>query len=64
VTKLVREAQRNPELMALMQEARLGTSLQGQVLYPHSFSSFKSQGGTVTAITLKLQKLERVKANT
>jgi len=63
VTGLVEKAQANPELMVLIKEANLPTTLQGQVLFPHSFDSSKSQGGVVTAITLKLQKLERAKTS-
>jgi hypothetical protein len=63
VTKLVEAAQQQEELMKLMQEAGLATTLSGQQLYPHSFAAYKSQGGTVTAILLKLKKLERLKGD-
>ena len=46
-----------------MQEAGLVMTLSGQQLYPHSFRAYKSQGGTVTAITNKLTKLEKLKGD-
>lgn len=60
-TQLVMKAQDDPELMALMKEVGLPTELSNQRLYPHSYRAFKSQGGTITAITLKLKKLKRLK---
>jgi hypothetical protein len=59
VTELVLLAQRNPELMSMMKEAELATSLNNQVLLPHALSAAREQGGTITAITSKLKAIDR-----
>jgi len=61
VTALVRKSEQSDELKKLMIAERLQTTLNGQRLYPHSYSAYKEQGGTITAITLKLKKLEGMK---
>jgi hypothetical protein len=59
VTELVRLAQNNPELKAMMKDAGLPTTLKGQMLYPQSLGNARTQGGIITAITSKLGKIER-----
>lgn len=61
VTELVLESQRNAELRTMMTRARMPTTLARQRLYPHSLGSSKIQGGVITAIKLKLGKLQRLK---
>jgi len=65
VTNLVRPAlestKEGTELMAFLREANLPTTLAGQELYPHSSGNVRPQGGTVTAIILKVKKLIRLK---
>jgi hypothetical protein len=61
VTGLVKKAEKYPELKKIMKKVGLATTLANQRLYPHTYSSFKSQGGTVTAIHHKLKKMEKLK---
>lgn len=61
VTELVGMARRSSVLRRMMITARMPTTLASQRLYPHSLLSAQIQGGTVTAIALKLGKLARLK---
>jgi len=65
VTNLIRPASEGTkegnEIMGFLREANLPTTLAGQKLYPHSAGNVKPQGGTVTAIILKVKKLVRLK---
>ena len=61
VTELVGMARRSSVLRRMMITARMPTTLASQRLYPHALLSARIQGGTVTAIALKLGKLARLK---
>jgi hypothetical protein len=60
VTELVRLAEEYCWFKDLLKEAKLPTTLRNQRLYPHSRTSFRQQGGKVTAIKLKVRAIERL----
>lgn len=59
-TELIRAGKTNKSLNRLLLEAGFPTTLNNQVLYPQCLDHSRSQGGTITAILLKLKKIERI----
>jgi hypothetical protein len=60
-TGLIEQAQKEPELLALMTQEGMPTTLAGQRLFPHSEFARVRQGGAISGIIGKLKRLKRLK---